>query len=90
MLALVITAIGVATITALTGSVIFRDIKQEERRIKCLELVKQRKVKPDFCTKIENKSIVEDIRKTINDAGKMALVGGSLYLLAKFVERKRK
>ncbi len=90
MLPYVLTAIGVATITALTGSSIFRDIKQEQRRIKCLELVKQGKVKPDYCVQVENKSLVEDIRKTINDAGKMALVGGGLYLLGKFVDYKVK
>ncbi len=90
MLPYVLTAIGVATITAITGSSIFRDIKQEQRRIKCLELVKKGKVKPDYCTKIENKSIVEDIRRTISDAGKMAMVGGGLYLLGKFVDYKLK
>ncbi len=90
MLPYVLTAIGVATITAITGSSIFRDIKQEQRRIKCLELVKKGKVKPDYCTRIENKSIVEDIRRTISDAGKMAMVGGGLYLLGKFVDYKLK
>jgi len=88
MLNFILTAVGVATITALTGSTIIRDIKQEQRRIACLELVKQKRVKPDYCVQFDNKSIVEDIRKTINDAGKMAVVGGALYLLAKFVDKK--
>ncbi|RUM32964.1 MAG: hypothetical protein DSY42_00135 [Aquifex sp.] len=90
MLPLVLTAVGVATITAITGTTIIRDIKQEQRRIACLELVKQGKVKADYCVQFDQKSIVEDIRKTINDAGKMAMVGGALYLLAKFVERSKK
>ncbi len=90
MLPFVITAIGVATISMLTASSIYRDIKQEERRLKCLELVRKGKVKPDYCTKMEEKSVIEDLRKTIGDAGKMALTGGALYLLAKFIEKRRK
>lgn len=90
MLPYILTAIGVTAITALTSSSIFRDIKQEQRRIKCLELVKRGKVKPDYCTKMENKSIVEDVRRTISDAGKMAMVGGGLYLLGKFIDYRMK
>ncbi|RUM27741.1 MAG: hypothetical protein DSY42_09585 [Aquifex sp.] len=72
--------------TALAGSSIFRDIQQEERRKKCLELVDKGKVPPTFCTQLDEKGVIEDIRKTIDEAGKLALAGGALYLLGKLVD----
>ncbi|NPB07565.1 MAG: hypothetical protein GXN96_01395 [Aquificae bacterium] len=75
--------LGTATVMGLTASVVWRDIKQEERRKKCLELVEKGKVAPSYCTEYDKKGLIEDIRKTIDDAGKLALTGGFLYLLAR-------
>jgi len=81
--------LGTAVVMGLTASVVWRDIKQEERRKKCLELIEKGKVAPSFCAEYDKKGLVEDIRKTIDDAGKLALTGGFLYLIAKMAPNGR-
>jgi len=82
--------LGTAVVMGLTASVVWRDIKQEERRKKCLELIEKGKAPPSFCSEYDKKGIVEDIRKTIDDAGKLALTGGFLYLVAKMADGNRR
>jgi len=82
--------LGAAVVAGLTLSAMHRDAQQERRRRKCLELVEKGKVSPEFCVEFDKKGVIEDIRRVIDDAGKLALVGGTMYLVAKMLPEERR